>query len=139
MLAFGRMMRALCVAWRVRYSPAKEWMHSMCREQSSASGVPNERHGRSGRTDSRVRRNRASVPRRTRADPYRRQAASRAARRAPESTGTQYEREPREVSPYTDDAVLDALIAAGLGDVEREFITPSQYEAAMRGEVVRGK
>jgi hypothetical protein len=44
--------------------------------------------------------------------------------------------EPTPVK-YTPDAELDALIRAGLGDVERSRITPEQHARAMRGEIVR--
>jgi len=37
---------------------------------------------------------------------------------------------------YTPNAILDKLIAAGLGDVEQTLIEPEQFEAAMRGETV---
>lgn len=37
---------------------------------------------------------------------------------------------------YTPDAVLDKLIAAGLGDVPQSHITRDQFERAMRGEKV---
>ena len=41
------------------------------------------------------------------------------------------------MTTYTSDEVLDKLIAAGLGDVERRQITPEQFKRAMAGEVVK--
>ena len=40
-------------------------------------------------------------------------------------------------NPYTSDAVLDKLIAAGLGNVEQHRITPAEFRGAMTGEMVR--
>jgi hypothetical protein len=41
------------------------------------------------------------------------------------------------MTKYTSDEVLDKLIRAGLGDVEREKISREEYRRAMAGEVVR--
>lgn len=41
------------------------------------------------------------------------------------------------MTAYTPTEVLDALIRAGLGDIEQHLITPAEMERALSGEVVR--
>ena len=41
------------------------------------------------------------------------------------------------MTDYTPTDVLDKLIAAGLGDVRRDRITPDEWVRAMAGEIVR--
>ena len=39
-------------------------------------------------------------------------------------------------SPYTPEHILDALLAAGLGDIPQPLITPDQFARALAGETV---